>query len=103
MRHSKENEAFAYDFGLLSLDVLMAAALDEGYQLIEVTSRPSTNPFKPSLSAPRTTSVQFRTLMRSPMECLVWVYAQLLHDLVDDEALPRRTEFGMSLNNLLVS
>ena len=34
--------------------------------------------------------------MRSPMVCLIWIYAQLLHDLVYYEALPRRAEFGMS-------
>ena len=41
--------------------------------------------------------VEFSTLMRSPMVCLIWVNTQLLHDLVDDEALPRRTELGMTL------
>ena len=43
MRNSKENDAFCIRFGLLSLDVLIAAAVEDGYQLTEVTSRSSTN------------------------------------------------------------
>jgi len=36
--------------------------------------------------------------MGSPVIGLFWIHPQLLDDLIEDEALPRSSELGMTLN-----